>query len=78
MHGRPNRRNRAVFSNFSGLACTVGLTVEIEQCIFKFLRISVHGRPNRRSRVVFSNFSGLACTVGLTVEIELCFQISPD
>ena len=30
MHGRPNRRNRAVFSNFSGLACTVGLTVEIK------------------------------------------------
>ena len=30
MHGRPNRRNRAVFSNFSGLA--VGLTVEIELC----------------------------------------------
>ena len=27
MHGRPNRRNRAVFLNFSGLACTVGLTV---------------------------------------------------
>ena len=32
MHGRPNRRNRAVFLNFSGLACTVGLTVEIELC----------------------------------------------
>ena len=29
MHGRPNRRNRVVFLNFSGLACTVGLTVEI-------------------------------------------------
>ena len=32
MHGRPNRRNRVVFLNFSGLACTVGLTEEIELC----------------------------------------------
>ena len=32
MHGRPNRRNKAVFSNFSVLAYTVGLTVEIELC----------------------------------------------
>ena len=32
MHGRPNRRNRAVFLNFSGLACTVGLSVEMELC----------------------------------------------
>ena len=30
MHGRPNRRNRAVFSNVSGLVCMVGLTVDIE------------------------------------------------
>ena len=32
MHGRPNRRGRVVFPNFSGLAYTVGLTVEIELC----------------------------------------------
>ena len=34
MDGRPNRRNKAVFSNFSGfrdvLFCTVGVSVEIE------------------------------------------------
>ena len=32
VHGRPNRRNGVVLLNFSGLACTVGLTVEIELC----------------------------------------------
>ena len=32
MHDRPNRTNRVVFLNLSGLACTVGLTVEIELC----------------------------------------------
>ena len=67
MNGRPNRRNKAVFSNFSalksvskklrfrdGLVWTVGLTVEIKLC-FR---------------------DGLVWTVGLTVEIKLRFHIS--
>ena len=68
MDGRPNRRNKAAFSNSSGLKSvfeklclldglvwTVGLTVEIKLC-FR---------------------DGLVWTVGLTVEIKLRFQISP-
>ena len=65
MDGRPSRRNKAAFSNSSGLnsvfeklrfrdglAWTVGLTVEIK------LRFR----------------DGLAWTVGLTVEIKLRFR----
>ena len=61
MDGRPNRRNKAVFSNSSvsisfvfvsdGLVWTVGLTVEIKLC-FR---------------------DGLVWTVGLTEEIKLRF-----
>ena len=67
MHGRPNRRNTAAFSNFSGLnsvfeklrfhdglVWTVGLTGEI--------KLRFHDR--------------LVWTVGLTAEIQLLFQIS--
>ena len=68
MDGRPNRRNKAAFSNSSGLKSvleklrfrdglvwTVGLTVEIK------LRFR----------------DGLVWTVGLTIEIKLRFQIPP-
>ena len=54
MDRRPNRRNKAAFSNFSslksvfdkfsfsdGLVWTVGLTRRKKNCVFKFLRRSV-------------------------------------
>ena len=52
MNGRPNRRNKAVFSNLSVL-----------KSVSKKLRLrrvsSVDGRPDRKNKVVFSNISAL-------------------
>jgi len=48
--GRPNRRNKAAFSNSSSL-----------KSVFSW-RISVDGRPNRRNKAPFSNCSGVVWT----------------
>jgi len=48
--GRPNRRNKAAFSNSSSL-----------KSVFSW-RISVDGRPNRRNKAAFSNSSGVVWT----------------
>ena len=61
MDGRPNRRNKAAFSD--GLLWMEGLTVEI--------KLIVDGRPNRRNKAAFSD--GLLWMEGLTVEIKLRF-----
>ena len=46
MDGRPNRRNKAVFSISSDLKSVL-------KALFS-RRISVDGRPNRRNKAVFS------------------------
>ena len=83
MDGRPNRRNKAAFSNSSGLKSvleklrfrdglvwTVGLTGEI---MLRFQIPSVQ-------RAFFEKLrfrDGLVWTVGLTAEKKLRFQIPP-
>ena len=54
MDGRPNRRNKVAFSNFSVSAPF--------SC-----RISVDGRPNRRNKAAFSTFSGVVWTLPQTL-----------
>ena len=83
MEGRPNRRNEAAVSNFSGLKSvfeklrfrdglvwTVGLTVEIK---LRFQISPVCGAFSKKLRFR----DGLVWRVGLTVEMKLRFQISP-
>ena len=83
MDGRPNRRNKAAFSNSSGLKSvleklrfldgfvwTVGLTVEIKQAFS-----NSSGLKSVLEKLRF--LDGFAWTVGLTVGMESCFQISP-
>ena len=59
MDGRPNRRNKAAFSNSSGL-----------KSVSEKLRFrdgySVDRRPNRRNKAAFSNFFGALWTGSYT------------
>ena len=69
MDGRPNRRNKAPFSNSSGL-----------KSVFEKLRFcdgasGVEGRPNRKDKATFSDFSGVMWTgprCGFTVYKSDC------